>query len=77
MTFGFSECFSDWSLRSARVSGEVEINDFAPQSTIAALNLTQQTGCFIFSNGTAGGDFAGLSPVGTQNETVALLLVGR
>lgn len=55
LTFGFSECFSDWGPRSATVSREVEINDFVPQSTIAALSLTQQTGCFILFQWDGGG----------------------
>lgn len=74
-TFRFSKCCSDWCLRSARVSrGGGEINESVPQSTMAALNLTRQTGCFTFSNATAGRDNAGLSPA-TANQ-IAFSLVG-
>lgn len=53
---------------------EEEINESVPQSTMAALSLTRPTGCFTFSNATAGRDSAGLSPV-TANQ-IAFSRVG-
>lgn len=60
-------------LRSARVSRGEEINKSVPQSTMAALNLTRQTGCFIFSNAMAGRDNTGLLPVTAKHIAFALV----